>query len=687
MLRHFLLSTAAFCSFVSLAQTFPGPGGDIEDQQTLNFPINVSGLPTAINNTFGVEQVCLSLTHTYVEDLTLSLVAPDGTIVTLVSNEGGSGDNMQNTCFLWNATTLITSGSAPFTGTYRPEGELADVNNGQNPNGQWRLRINDNANNDEGELLGWAITFSNEPAQSTAFVESELPIVVINTNGEDIPNEPKIDAHMGIIYNGPGAMNHLSDPFNAYNNNIGIELRGSSSASFPQKSYGFETRDINNTELDFDLMGMPEEHDWILYAPYNDKTCMRNILAYDIANKTGHYAPRTQLCEVVLNGDYHGIYVLMEKIKRDNGRVDIANLQPVDIEGDELTGGYIIKVDRHDGPGTYWNSDYQTSNGQNVNFVYVEPKADNIMPQQRDYIQDYVDSFELALYGPNFADPVDGYRRFIDPASFIDYFILNEVSKNVDGYRLSTFLYKDKTSNGGKLNAGPAWDYNLAFWNANYCEGELTTGWAYAFNNVCNDSYSVPFWWGKLLQDPVYTSELKCRWNELRQTVLSLPELYFTIDSVATDIANAQVRHFVQWPLLGEYTWPNPEPIPDDFQGEIAALKSWLQDRIAWMDANLPGTCYLGTDEWTLTDDNLHVYPNPFQTGFQLNFYLPLEQNLEVSLMDMTGNVIRTTTHNLSGGEHTIDLDFSQQQLAGGMYLLRIASGNRTIVRKVTKAD
>lgn len=686
MLRLLLLSTTIFCVSVISAQTFPGPGGTIPDEQTVYFPINVSGLQTTIDNNFGVEQVCLNLTHPYMGDLTVSLVAPDGTTVELISNEGGSGNNMQNTCFLWNATTLINSGTPPYTGTFRPEEELAEVNNGQNPNGQWRLSINDNAENDFGDLTGWAITFSNEPALSTEFTESELPIIVINTNGEDIPDDPKIDAHMGIIYNGPGVMNHTSDPFNHYDNNIGIEQRGSSSASFPQKSYAMETRDVNGTESDVALLGMPAEHDWILYAPYDDKTCMRNILAYNIANETGHYAPRTRLCELILNDEYRGIYVLIERIKRDPGRLDIANLQPTDIDGDELTGGYIIKVDRHEGPGTYWVSGFPTYAGNAVNLVYVEPKAENIMTQQRDYIQDYVNLFETALSGPDFADPVNGYRRYSDPASFIDYFLLNELSKNVDGYRLSTFLHKDKESNGGKLKAGPVWDYNLAFWNADYCEGDQANGWVYNANNdLC--AVDVPFWWERLLQDPVYTSELKCRWNELRQTTLSLPELYFTIDSVATDIANAQARHFVKWPILGTYTWPNPSPIPEDFEGEIAAIKSWLQNRIAWMDANLPGTCYLNADELTLTEDNLHVFPNPFRTGIQVNFYLPVEQQLEVSLTDMTGNVIRTSTHNLSGGEHTLELDFAGQQLANGMYLLRISSGNRTIVRKVTKAD
>ena len=687
MIKLLLLLGIPVLSTGIFAQTFNGSTGNIQDVQTTNFTAIVSGLPTSINTTsFGFERVCVNLNHSFDADLTISIVAPDGSMAILASDLGGSDDNFTNTCFVWDAPDPIIDANAPFTGSFSPMEELGIVNNGQNPNGNWKLRITDSDGGDVGQVLSWSVTFGSNPADFFQFTESELPIVVLNTNGASIPDDPKIPAHMGIIYNGPGVMNHVSDPYNNYNNLIAIEQRGSSSGNFPQKSYGFETQDINGTKHDTVLLGMPEEHDWILYAPYDDKTCMRNILSYDIANKTGHYASRTKMCELVLNGQYKGIYVLMEKIKRDNGRVDIANLKPVDIAGDELTGGYILKVDRDDGPGSYWTSDFPASSGADVRIVHVEPKGVDIMPEQRAYIIAYVDSFETALDGNDFEDPLLGYRNFIDVPSFIDYLLLNEISKNVDGYRLSSFFYKNKNSNGGKLVAGPAWDYNLAWWNADYCQGFDETGWAYEFNDICGGGGNdVPFWWERLMEDPAFTSEVKCRWKELRQTVLSVPAMNTFIDSIAAYMDNAQERHFEAWPILGVYTWPNPSPLPEDFPGEIVALKTWITNRVAWMDNNLPGTCYLGIDEWTLQEEQLTVYPNPFNSSVQLNLYLPAEQELTITVTDMMGKTIKTVSSKFMQGENKIDLQFDEETMNSGIYLLSVASGTNTIVRKISK--
>ena len=422
------------------------------------------------------------------------------------------------------------------------------------------------------------------------FTSSNLPIIVINTNNVDIPDSPKIPAHMGIIYNGEGFRNYMTDPFNNYNNNIGIEIRGSSSQMFPQKSYGLETRDVNQVQQDTIVLGMPADNDWILYAPYDDKSCMRNTLTYDIANKTGHYAVRTKFCELIINGRYQGIYIWMEKIKRGADRVNISKLEVADSTGDNLTGGYIIKIDKSTGSGGWdgWDSQYLTDAGNTIHFLYDYPKSTDIIAQQQAYIASYLDSFETALKVPNWTDPVNGYRKYMDVNSFVDYFIANELSKNVDGLRLSTYLYKNKYSHGGKIVAGPVWDYNIAYGNVDY--GDCTTSYGWAYQTVENATGAVPFWWDRLMQDPVYKSTLKCRWAELRQTVLSTTAINHYIDSIVTIISEAQQRHFVQWPVLGVYTWPNPDPIPTSFAGEITALKTWIQSRIAWLDAAMPGS-------------------------------------------------------------------------------------------------
>ena len=157
-----------------------------------------------------------------------------------------------------------------------------------------------------------------------SFTSSNLPIVVINTNGQDIPDDPKIEADMGIIYNGPGVRNNLTDPFNDYNGKIGIEIRGQSSQMFPMKSYGVELHNNDGNSIDASILGMPEESDWVLYAPYTDKILMRNVLAYTLSTQMGHWAARCHFVEMFRNGEDNGCYGLMEKIKLGRGRVDIA---------------------------------------------------------------------------------------------------------------------------------------------------------------------------------------------------------------------------------------------------------------------------------------------------------------------------------------------------------------------------
>ena len=251
---------------------------------------------------------------------------------------------------------------------------------------------------------------------------------------------------MGMINNPNGARNNITDPFNEYNGKIGIEIRGESSQMFPMKSYSLELRKENGSSQDLPMLGMPKESDWVLYAPYTDKTLMRNFLAYTMSRELGHWAANCRFVEVVVNGDYKGIYVFMERIKRNANRVNIPKMAKTDISGDAVTGGYIFALDKEpDG----WFSAFKPNNSINNNtrqFTYTYPKVDDIVQEQKDYIKSYVDSFEAALRGPQYQDPVNGVRKFADISSFIDYFIVNEVSRNVDGYRLSTYFYKNRNS-------------------------------------------------------------------------------------------------------------------------------------------------------------------------------------------------------------------------------------------------
>lgn len=549
---------------------------------------------------------------------------------------------------------------------------------------------NESAGSSDFSSLAWlhagmhapGTTFSTPPNWFNApvdFTQSTLPIIVINTGGQAIPDEPKINATMGIIHNGSGNINHITDTPNEYNGNIAIEQRGSSSAGFPQKSWGLETRMADQlTNNDVSIFGWPADNDWILYAPYTDKSLIRNVLTYHIGSQLGRWAPRTQACEVVLNGEYQGVYIFMEKIKRDSGRVAINKLNYDDTLNNGLTGGYIIKVDKTTG-GTpiAWTSPYQAQSPSNslIHYQLHEPELDTIHPTQLQYIEDFVTAWETALSGPNFTDPSSGYKAYINVESFIDFLLMNEVTKNVDGYRISTFLYKERQSEGGKLVAGPLWDFNLGLGNADYCEGGLTTGWEIDFNNICAGGYDNPFWWKRLLEDPDFSKRVHCRWMELRLGPLHLDTLYAYLQEMYTLLDTPADRHFAKWPILGTYVWPN-NFIGNTFEEEMNYLSSWLTARIGWMDANMFSSCPdfgINEDEQVFT-----IFPNPTShkvaiSGIDL-------QGSHVQLKEFSGK----TLQELKADQQTLEI--SLDSVAPGCYFILIESAaGRTKTLKIIK--
>ncbi len=412
--------------------------------------------------------------------------------------------------------------------------------------------------------------------------EDKLPLFSITTeNGAEIVDEPKVNAQMTI--NEKGTV--------SFDGKIGIEIRGSSSQSFPKKSFGFETRDADNNDTDVSLLGLPEEEDWILHGPYSDKSLVRNLLIYDLSREMDRYASRSHLVELDINGSFDGIYVFMEKLKRDKERIDINKLKDDENSGEDLTGGYILKIDKGYDEQNSFISTYGSSissESQEIRFIYTYPKADKITPEQKDYIATYINDFETALASDEFTDPVNGYAAYADMDSFVDFFILNELSNNVDGYRISTYMHKDKNE---KLKMGPIWDFNLAFGNADYCSGGETNVWAYKFNERCpEDGLSVPFWWDRLLADPAFVSRLKERWSALRGGALSDSEILGKIDGYVAvmDKAGASKTNYETWSVLGVYVWPN-NFVGDNYGDEIGYLKSWISDRTIWMDNAING--------------------------------------------------------------------------------------------------
>lgn len=657
-LNYFVVVLLIVHSHCVVAQTFSSGGGSIpDDGNSIRFNLPVSGLPAAIDSSFGLKGVALNIMHSYVSDLNVFLVAPDSTYIELTSGNGGSGNNYLGTFFADTVSTSISNASAPFAGTFRPESPLYAANNGQNPNAVWQLLILDTYPfADAGTLLNWSLIFGANPPQGISFQSSNLPIIKINTSGQLIVDDPKITANMKIIDNGPGIRNYLTDTVYQYNGFIGIEIRGSSSQSFPKKSYGLETRDSLGENLDTSLFGMPSESDWILNANYTDKTLMRNVLSYELARSMGHYASRIQYCELFINGVYKGVYIFMEKIKRDNGRVDIAKITPSDTTGDDLTGGYLLKIDKTTGSsGPGFSSAYPPpNNGPTPTIQFESPDYSEILPVQAAYIEGYVDSMEQALHGPNFMNPLTGYRNYIDLNSWIDYFIISEFSKNVDGYRISTFFHKLKDSDGRVMKMGPVWDYDIAWGNADYYGGDVPSGYAYVFPSN-NDGNQVPFWWNRLMQDPFFRNSVRCRWENLRDSLWSDAVLTAWVDSVGVLLDESQARNFTQWPILGVYVWPNPSPIPPDYAGVKQELKDWMTSRAAWLDNFLPGTCSLTSlEEKPFTSGT--AFPNPATDETWLLFPDEMFQRGVLNVYDAAGRLLSTQGIALQQGKHLLDV-------------------------------
>lgn len=433
----------------------------------------------------------------------------------------------------------------------------------------------------------------NNTNKSPSELSTHLPIIIINTE-EEIPNDPKIHGFMKVIDNGPGEMNNENDSANNYYGHIGIEIRGQSSQMFPKKSYAVETRNISGENRNVSLLGMPVENDWVLYAPFSDKSMLRNYISFYIGRQLRNYASRTRFCEIILNDDYRGVYILMEKIKKDDKRVNIATLNPQDISGEELTGGYIIKVDKTD-DGFNMGADGWISypeppypNAMNIIFQYFHPKAEDLHTLQKNYIQDYITSFENNLTSSEFTNPNTGYQNYMNTTSFVDQMLLNEISKEVDKYRYSTYFYKEKITDGGKLFAGPPWDFNLGYSNVDYWEeGTDYTGWLYEL--VEPSEWSIMFWWKRLMESTYFKNLAYTRWHHLRNNQISDEVLLYQIDSITSFLDEAQVRNYNRWPILGEYVWPNYDWQNNNYEDEVSFFENWLFNRLEWIDENIEG--------------------------------------------------------------------------------------------------
>ena len=417
--------------------------------------------------------------------------------------------------------------------------------------------------------------------QAQILTDSNLPIVIISTDLDtqtnlplDILDDPRIGATMQIIARPDGSRNYLTDISTAeylnYNGRISIEIRGSSSQATDKKGYGLTTLLPDNlTNNNVGLLGMPKENDWILNGLAFDPSLIRDYLSYNLSRQLGNYAPRTVFCELIVNGDYRGLYILQEKIKVDGNRVDISDLLPTSTTAPNLTGGYIVKSDKTTGGDPVaWQ---MISNAGGVDFIYDTPEPNEIVNAQKNYIKNQFLNLGIQAGFSN-TSITNGFPSIIDIPSFVDFMIINELASNADAYQFSTYFHKDK---GGKLRAGPVWDHNLTYGNDLFFWGLDRSHYdVWQFSNGDNEGAKF---WTDLYNSPTFRCYFTKRWNELIQAGQPLKHnnLVSYIDSTVAHISEAILRENLRWAIIPDHAL------------EIENMKLFLYNRINWINSQL----------------------------------------------------------------------------------------------------
>lgn len=417
---------------------------------------------------------------------------------------------------------------------------------------------------------------------------SNLPIILLNSGRaiEGTQSSSMTSAECLVFDVDEISARARVDGVPAYAGNSGLRIRGRSSASFPKKQYKFELWTEEEVEQNVNLLGMGGESDWVLSAPYTDKSLMRNLLTFRLWGAVGNTSLDGRFVELFLNSDsddalsedddYLGIYVLTEGITIDDDRVAI------DKPEDDGTGsGYIIEMGNAD------SQEFTTrGSGRSTAFRHKDPNRRDLNSQQRAWIVNQIESFENGLFADDFKDPASGrhYSELTDVDSQVDYKLFREWTRNFDGG--STFFY---TAADGALTMGPLWDYNWALGNVNYAEGGdlpgyRTEGWNRSFTANVNGWAS---WWLRMEEDVDWWQLVADRWFELRNSTLASSNVAKEIDAIA-DLLSAEAveRNFAKWPVLGKFTVISPPGYRErtTYQSEVDYLKEWIVERMAWMD-------------------------------------------------------------------------------------------------------
>ncbi len=407
--------------------------------------------------------------------------------------------------------------------------------------------------------------------------QTRVAVLLIDINGAAVKQGVKTTGRLRVIEDHDGTLKNLAARPVALDTPIGISLHGNSSIRAPKKSYALELRDTAGADRDMRMLGLPPESDFVLYHCFLDATYVRNALTYALGRATGNWAPRTRFVEILIDGQYVGLYLAVEKIKRGRDRVPIPKVASDAATGD-VTGGYILSREGPESPATNplgVTRVFKSMSGQQWTYRY--PNETDVTPEQKAYLQKFMDGIESRFKAADFADPATGYRKYLDAGSWVDLALLQEFSNNVDAYRKSAYFYKDSDTAGGRLHAGPLWDFDLAYGNPDVnWENQLRTDiWDWKRSGV-------PGFWPALWGDRGFQRDVKCRWTELRNGALAMPALRARVDDWVKLLTAAEARDHALW--KPKRSWAM----------ELAIMWTWIEQRLSWLDTNMPGQCPVG---------------------------------------------------------------------------------------------
>jgi subtilisin-like proprotein convertase family protein len=580
------LSFYVWSSFNERQGIYTGIGSVIKKTpglDTTSFSINVSGLKQdTLDANFGLTEVIVNLKHQNFYNIDMYLEAPNGERVELNCQNGDYDAVTKKLIFKDNAKRSIFTEKSPFQGEYKPYGFLAWFNNHCNGKGKWRLKIVDtNKAKGRGVLVYWQLKFGNNPPAPKAIESSNLPLVVINCPVISPKKVHDAKAIMKVVYNENGQENFLRDTSSALAIPIELKMRGNSSTKLPRKSYSIKLKGKKSKLKDVSIAGIEPTAEWILGSNLMDRSLIRNPLTYTLFKNIGGNSIESKLCEVIWNNQYMGVYLLSEK-------PDYSIVQKVFNKEKINTGEqYIVCKDNHEDGEIGWYSRHKnyTKVGKKSFIIIKYPDKQRVARKLIPVIEKDFSRFDDAIVKSYDSPSVDtSYRSLIDMQSFINYMLINELTKNNDGYKLSCFMYKPKN---GTLHAGPAWDFDRALGNLSSDGASFADGWNYSFLEV-RATNGNPKWWPALMEDSLFARTFINSWETQRKGAISDATINHQIDSLVSITKQAAARNFSLWPVLGlNSSGFYYSPDIKSFDDEINFLRNFILKRAHWIDAHV----------------------------------------------------------------------------------------------------